>query len=122
MSPSAWQVFSLDSLTGTLRGKDPAFVEFLRSPALTGAIYRLPAGSRDMQAPHLEDEIYFVVSGHAWLHVGADKREIGPGHILYVRATAEHSFFNIDEDLTLVVIFGPARPVLATARPRLAPG
>jgi mannose-6-phosphate isomerase-like protein (cupin superfamily) len=121
MSPNAWQVFSLDKLTGSLRGTEPEFVEFLRSPALTGAVYRLPAGSRDMQAPHLEDEIYFVVSGHAWLQIGADKREIGPGHILYVRATAEHSFFNIDEDLTLVVIFGPARQLQIPVKSRLAP-
>jgi mannose-6-phosphate isomerase-like protein (cupin superfamily) len=122
MSSSAWQVYSLDRLTETLQGKEPQFIEFLRSPALSGAIYRLPAGSRDMQAPHLEDEIYFVVSGHAWLQIGADKREIGPGHILYVRATAEHSFFNIDEDLTLVVIFGPARPMQTPAKSRLPPG
>lgn len=110
MTSSAWQVYSLESLTGKLQGKEPEFVEFLRSPSLTGAIYRLPAGARDLQAPHLEDEIYFVVSGHAWLQIDGERREIGPGNILYVKATAEHSFFNIDKDLTLVVIFGPVRP------------
>lgn len=120
MSTSAWQVHSLESLTARLQDKQPGFIEFLRSPSLSGAVYRLPAGSRDMQAPHLEDEIYFVVSGHAWLQIGADQHEIGPGHILYVRATAEHSFFNIDKDLTLVVIFG-ARPLRPVATVRSAP-
>jgi hypothetical protein len=29
----------------------------------------------------------------------------GPGSILYVRATSEHSFFEIEEDMTLLVFF-----------------
>lgn len=36
-------------------------------PPLTGAVCRLPAGARDMQAPHLEDEIYWVAAGLAWI-------------------------------------------------------
>lgn len=111
MSNNAWQIFSIDELTRNLEGKKPVFVEFLRAPTLSGAVYRLPAGARDMQAPHLEDEIYLVVSGHAWLQIGNEKREVRAGNILYVQATSEHSFFNIDEDLTLVAIFGPSRPL-----------
>jgi mannose-6-phosphate isomerase-like protein (cupin superfamily) len=109
MSKNAWQVFSIDELTKDLEGKNPVFVEFLRTPDLSCAVYRLPAGARDMQAPHLEDEIYFVVSGHAWLQIGSQEREIRAGNILYVRATSEHSFFNIDEDLTVVAVFSQPR-------------
>jgi mannose-6-phosphate isomerase-like protein (cupin superfamily) len=61
-----------------------------------------------MQAPHLEDEIYFVVDGEATLKVGDDEKKVGPGSILYVRATGEHSFFNITKDLTLLAFFGKA--------------
>ena len=111
MSQNAWRVFSIDELTKDLKGKEPVFLEFLRTPTLSGAVYRLPAGARDMQAPHLEDEIYLVVSGHARLQIGAEEREIKAGDLLYVQATSEHSFFNIDEDLTLVAIFGPSRPL-----------
>ena len=111
MSQNAWRVFSVDELTKGLAGKAPQFAEFLRTPSLSCAVYRLPAGARDMQAPHLEDEIYFVVSGHAWLQIGQEKREIRAGNILYVQATSEHSFFDIDEDLTLVAIFGSSRPL-----------
>lgn len=111
MSNSAWQIFSIDELTRELGGSDPVFSEFLRSPTLSCAVYRLPAGAKDMQAPHLEDEVYWVVSGRAQLRVGSDTREVKPGNILYVRATSEHSFFDIVEDLTLIAIFGPARPI-----------
>ena len=110
---SAWQVFSIDELTHGLGGNDnePAFSKFLRTPTLSCAVYRLPAGARDMQAPHLEDEVYIVVGGHARLRVGGEEREIKAGNILFIQATSEHSFFNIDEDLTLVAMFGPARPL-----------
>ena len=72
-------------------------------------LYRLPAGARDMQAPHFEDEVYFVVSGRAKLKVAGKEHEVTAGKILYVRATSEHTFFNIEEDLTLVAVFGPTK-------------
>ena len=101
-----WSVFKIEELVRGLAPGEPRFVEFLRIPALSCAVYRLPAGARDMQAPHLEDEVYFVVSGRATLKVGDEEHAVGPGHILYVQATTEHSFFRIEEDLTLIAIFG----------------
>lgn len=106
MSANEWSVFSLDELTRRVQGKEARFVEFLRTPGLSCAIYHLPAGARDMQAPHLEDEVYFVVSGRAKLEVAGEQHDVKPGKILFVRATSEHSFFNIEDDLTLVAVFG----------------
>lgn len=108
MSDSAWKVFQIDDLLPRVAGNEPCFLEYLRMPGLTSAVYRLPAGAKDMQAPHLEDEIYYVLSGKAALRVGDEEKEVGPGSILYVRATEEHSFFNITEDLTLLAFFGKA--------------
>jgi mannose-6-phosphate isomerase-like protein (cupin superfamily) len=79
-------------------------------PGLSSGVYRLPAGAKDMQAPHLEDEIYFVIEGKARLRVGEQEQEVGPGSILYVQATADHSFFDVEENLTLLAFFGPIRP------------
>ncbi|OGA22007.1 MAG: hypothetical protein A3H34_04315 [Betaproteobacteria bacterium RIFCSPLOWO2_02_FULL_67_19] len=102
-------MFTLDELARRVEGNEVRFVEFLRTPALSCGIYRLPAGARDMQAPHLEDEVYFVVSGRAKLKVAGQEQEVTAGEILYVRATSEHTFFNIEEDLTLVAVFGPSK-------------
>ena len=108
MTDDTWKVFHLDELLPKVQGSTPRFLEFLNMPGLSSALYRLPAGSRDMQAPHLEDEIYFVIEGQATLKVSDDEKKVGPGSILYVRATEEHSFFNITEDLTLLAFFGKA--------------
>src|SRR5689334_23323049 len=107
----SWSVFKIEELTRGFTANEPRFVEFLRIPALSCAVYRLPAGARDMQAPHLEDEVYFVVSGRAVLKIGDQEQAVGPGNILYVQATTEHSFFRIEEDLTLIAVFGPYRPL-----------
>jgi len=109
MTANAWQVFDLKELTAKVQGDEPHFHEFLRQPGLSSAVYRLPAGAKDMQAPHLEDEVYFVVEGKARLQVNDENQEVGPGSILFVQATAEHSFFDITEDLTLLAFFGPTQ-------------
>ncbi|MDJ0928822.1 MAG: cupin domain-containing protein [Gammaproteobacteria bacterium] len=111
MSEHAWQVFRLEELTEKVAGDEPRFLEFLRVPSISGAIYRLPAGAKDMQAPHLEDEIYVVADGRARLRVGDQEHEVRPGTILFVRATEEHSFFDVEEDLTLLAFFGSSGPL-----------
>ncbi|MGI9329103.1 MAG: cupin domain-containing protein [Gammaproteobacteria bacterium] len=111
MTENAWQVFQLDELTRKVAGSEPRFHEFLRVPSISAAVYRLPAGSRDMQAPHLEDEVYLVLEGRARLRIGDRQHEVSRGSILFVRATEEHSFFDVEEDLTLVAFFGASAPL-----------
>ena len=109
MQDRVWQVFDIEELERRVGvGRAPAIAEFLRAPSLACAVYRLPAGARDMQAPHLEDELYFVVRGRAKIRIAGQEHEVRPGRLLYVRATSAHSFFDIEEDLTLIAIFGAA--------------
>jgi len=106
MSEDDWQVFTVDDLKRRVEGAEVRFEEFLRTPSLTCGVYHLPAGARDLQAPHLEDEIYFVLSGRARLKVAGREHAVSAGNVLYVRATSQHTFFDIEEDLTLIVVFG----------------
>lgn len=103
---SDWKVFTPEELIERVKGSEARISEFLRVPTLSVSIYRLPAGCRDMQAPHLEDEVYYVIEGKARLQVEEKVHNIRPGSVLYVRATAEHSFFDIEEDLVVLAIFG----------------
>jgi len=110
MSEGNWQVFDLDKVRDKLKGEAVEYLEFLNVPALNCGIYFLAAGSTDMQAPHDEDEVYFVLSGKARMHLGEEDRSIDPGSLLYVGATTEHSFFEIEEDMTLLVMFAASPP------------
>ena len=60
--------------------------------------------------------MYYCLSGRARLRVGSKRHDVAPGRLLFVTAGAEHRFEEITEDLTLLVIFGPAegsRPIRA---------
>ena len=102
-----WKAFNIDDLKAGVSGPEPQFLVFLRSAQMSCAVYRNPAGSRDMLAPRLEDELNVVLEGKARVQVGDHEREVGPGAVLFVRATTEHSFFDVTDDLTLLAIFGP---------------
>jgi mannose-6-phosphate isomerase-like protein (cupin superfamily) len=110
MSDGNWQVFDLQEIRKKLKGDAVEYLEFLNVPALNCGIYSLAAGSTDMQAPHDEDEVYLVLTGKARMHLGDEDRSIGPGSLLYVGASTEHSFFEIEEDMTLLVMFAASPP------------
>lgn len=103
---ASWEVFRVAELTDKVAGDKPRIHEFLNRPSMSGIVYRVPAGCRDLQAPHAEDEVYVVLDGRARLRVGEVEHTIGPGHVLFVRATTAHSFFDIEEDLTVLAFFG----------------
>lgn len=109
MNNETWQVFDLPELMQQLGNKPVQYREFLRVPALSCGLYRLSAGARDMQSPHDEDEVYYVLSGKAKMRLGDTERIVGPGSLLYVSATESHSFFEIEEDMTLLVLFASSR-------------
>ena len=82
--------------------------EFLRIPAMSAGIYVLQAGATDNQTPHKEDEIYYVVRGKAKMRLGREEREVREADVIFVEAGLEHRFFDIAEELVLLVIFAPA--------------
>ena len=102
------ETFTLSEAIDRRRKTEKPWLEFLRVPALSVGIYALRAGAEDPQAPHTEDEVYYVVSGRATLRVGDEDRVVGPGSIVFVGATAKHRFHSITEDLTSLVFFAPA--------------
>ena len=110
MANDDWTAFDLEAEIEAREASGEPYREFLRVPALSCGIYSLPAGAQDLQSPHDEDEVYFVVRGRGRLRVAGKERSIGPGSILYVQATAEHSFFEIEEDITLLVFFASGGP------------
>src|SRR5262249_11774012 len=82
--------------------------EFLRIPAMSAGIYVLPAGGVDRQHPHWEDEIYYVVRGKAKMRIGAEERSAREGNVIFVEPGLEHRFFDIEQELVLLVVFAPA--------------
>ena len=85
-----------------------AYLEFLRVPSMSLGLYVLPAGGEDRQAPHKQDEAYLVLQGKARMRVAAEDRAVSRGSLIFVAAEVEHRFYDIDEELSLLVFFAPA--------------
>jgi mannose-6-phosphate isomerase-like protein (cupin superfamily) len=100
--------FEVAQLLAERQRAQRAYLEFLRVPSMSLGIYSLPAGGVDPQKPHREDEVYYVLQGRAKIRVGEEDRAVEPGSVIFVAADAEHRFYSITEDLTLLVFFAPA--------------
>jgi mannose-6-phosphate isomerase-like protein (cupin superfamily) len=85
-----------------------SYVENLRVPDLSLGTYVVPAGAADPQGPHTEDEIYVVLRGAGRLWTPGLTADARPGSVLFVPAGEEHRFVDVTEELTVLVIFGPA--------------
>jgi mannose-6-phosphate isomerase-like protein (cupin superfamily) len=83
------------------------YQEFLRVPAMSAGLYVLPAGSADPQKPHHEDEMYCVIRGRARFKAGTDDREVSAGSLIFVAAEVEHRFYDVSEELVVLVFFAP---------------
>ena len=86
----------------------PDYAEHLRVPALSVGTYSVPAGAKDDQAPHAEDEIYHVLRGQGSFTAGGRTVDAPAGVTLFVPAGEEHHFHDVTEDMTILVFFAPA--------------
>jgi len=82
--------------------------EFMRVPAMSAGLYVLPTGAVDHQKPHREDEIYYVLRGRARFKAGMEDREVSGGDVIFVAAEVGHRFYDIAEELAVLVVFAPA--------------
>lgn len=104
---SRMDVHDLADLLDARAASGGPWLEFIRSPDLSVGLYVLPAGGTDLQSPHTEDEVYWIVSGSGTITVGEEQRQIRAGSVVFVAATVPHRFHDIEEELVILVAFGP---------------
>jgi mannose-6-phosphate isomerase-like protein (cupin superfamily) len=102
------EAFELAQLITERNQSNSAYLEFIRQPSMSVGLYMLPAGAVDTQEPHTEDEVYYILSGRAFIQVATENRPVEAGSVVFVAAQVEHRFHTISEDLTILVFFAPA--------------
>jgi mannose-6-phosphate isomerase-like protein (cupin superfamily) len=107
------QMFDLSRVLVEQEKSNRSWLEFLRVPLLSMGVYHLKAGQPDLQQPHTEDEVYYVVHGRASFWAGGEQRAVGPGMLIFVERSVEHRFYDVTEDLTVLVFFAPPEGSLA---------
>lgn len=106
--------FELADIDARRAASGTPYLEFLSVPDLSIGLYVLAVGQPDLQRPHTEDEVYYVISGRGRVSVGDEVRDVQPGSIVFVASAVPHRFHDITEDLVLFVAFGPAEGSRAT--------
>ena len=71
------------------------YFEFLHVPDLSVGVYQLLVGDTDIQSPHTEDEVYYVVEGRAKIKVADEDRDVRSGSVVYVPKNVVHRFHSI---------------------------
>jgi mannose-6-phosphate isomerase-like protein (cupin superfamily) len=102
------EIFVLDQLLAERDKGGRSYREFLRVPAMSGGIYILPSEGMDLQRPHEQDEIYYVISGAAKIRLRNEEKQVEKGNLIFVEAGLDHRFVDIQQELVLLVFFAPA--------------
>ncbi|MEQ6119514.1 cupin domain-containing protein [Reichenbachiella sp. MALMAid0571] len=105
-----WAAYPMDSLEKVIVKSGKNWLPFIEKLSMDCGLYRLSAGSEDVQEPHRLDEAYYIVKGKATLDVQGKKQDVQKGSIVYVQANAKHKFENITEDLLVLVFFSKRHP------------
>lgn len=100
--------FTLNEIDAQRAESSTQYREFLRVASMSAGLYVLAAGATDPQRPHHEDEMYYVVRGRARFRAGDEDRQVSAGTVLFVAAEIEHRFYDVEEDLAVLVFFAPA--------------
>ncbi|MFZ1918898.1 MAG: cupin domain-containing protein [Terriglobales bacterium] len=100
--------FHIGDLARERAAKGKLYLEFLRVPAMSAGVYVLAAGATDPQKPHHEDELYYVVRGRARMQIGSEHADARAGSVIFVEAGREHRFYDIRDELEVLVFFAPA--------------
>lgn len=102
------QAFELLQIIKQQSRSGKSYFEFLRVPDLSMGVYQLLVGDTDIQSPHTEDEVYYVVEGKAKIKVADEEHDVRAGSVIYVPKNVAHRFHSIEEDLIVLVFFAPA--------------
>jgi len=110
------QAFELPQIIRQQSRSGKPYFEFLHVSDLSIGVYQLLVGDTDIQSPHTEDEVYYVVEGKAKIKVADEERDVQIGSVIYVPKNVAHRFHSIEEDLIVLVFFAPAEYSLRTEK------
>jgi len=98
-------IFDLATPPHATADKPIVYRESIQTPEFRGGHYVVQAGADDLQQPHREDEAYLVLSGRATFEEAGKREPVRQGHVIVVKAGVPHRFVDIEEDITLFVLF-----------------
>ncbi|SRR5260221_10107077 len=82
------------------------FLKVMEHGSMSVEIYR-PIKT-DLQMPHIQDELYVIISGNGEFLNNGERVPFKQGDVLFVPARVDHRFENFSDDFaTWVIFYGP---------------
>lgn len=94
---------STTELANQLREEDNSYVELLSEESMRVELAQYP--NPEPKTPHKEDELYVILSGSGKVHVGSESYDVDEGDVVHVERGVEHDFFDIENDITALIVF-----------------
>ncbi len=94
---------STTELLEQLEQEEKSYGEVLSEESLSVELARYP--NPEPKMPHKTDELYYIISGSGMAHVGSERFAIEKGDVIFVEQGVEHDFFDIEDEITALVIF-----------------
>ncbi|AKH97641.1 cupin domain-containing protein [Halanaeroarchaeum sulfurireducens] len=95
---------------------DRQHFEVLDEESMTVEVARYAAGTAEPKNPHTGDEIYYIISGSGMARAGDETYSVEAGDVVYVESGLEHDIFNIEEDITALLVLAGENPAEYTMR------
>lgn len=100
------QVSIADALAQLNTQNGQFFVKVMEHGSMSVEIYR--PEKVDPQTPHIQDELYVIISGKGEFINDGKRSHFNPEDVLFVPAGIEHRFENFTDDFaTWVIFYGP---------------
>lgn len=94
---------STAELIDKLQRDDTHYAEVLTEESVSVELARYP--NSEPKTPHKTDELYVILSGAGKVYVGEERYAVAEGDVVYVEQGTEHDFFDVDDELTALVVF-----------------
>ncbi len=78
---------------------------FLQRGSMDVGVLRLKPGEEDPQAPHVNDEVYYIIKGDGFIRIEDKDIPVKDGSVIFVPARARHKFHGNTKELVALYIF-----------------
>ena len=98
-------VYHTDEILKKLDSSGNSFYSFLSKNTMDVGILHLMPGEKDSQGPHINDELYYVISGNGLIHIENNDVPIRRGSVIFIPAGKKHYFHGNTNELQILYVF-----------------
>jgi mannose-6-phosphate isomerase-like protein (cupin superfamily) len=98
-------VFDVNKYIEKIKKSDNCFHTFINNENLSAGVLVLKPGEEDIQEPHDNDEVYFIIKGNGFLKIKNKDYGISENKMYFVEKNVPHFFHGNSKKLIVLYFF-----------------